>query len=224
MSNIHENSEYARHKELQLNGKTNVSFVPCSSRAFEASEIDYKVINHSFGGELIRSYRHRVAPIIFLNSTAKAMMLEQVVLNDPLVGPSEVFSIISGNYISIIDSAIDKLPLDLLILYCRNPIIDLRDFDNYSNAIAECQSLSDDAEFMNSYFVMQVNLMKETIERVGSFGYELLRRALTILLEVSLFEQNEVNIFALDIFPCLNKKQEDLKMKNFELQWKSEEF
>jgi hypothetical protein len=206
--------------ELKMNGRRDDQYHPVSPKAFDQSELDYAAEYRSRGfSSMLPNYREARATIIYLHSSAKLMYLAYQGCGMQ-VGPSEVFAGVSRDHLELLDAAIADTPNDLLILTCRNP----RDFDldDHEEALRNAAEIQND-DHHHSLHRYHGRLLIEHLSSGGRARLLAFRRAMAALDDIDLFHEGGVGPLALDFFPSLFARADELVARDEALAWRPEE-
>jgi len=207
-------TEFDLARENQINCRQMGAYFPIPDELLEASDAafegDYK--STAFA-RLIPTFHKLISPIAYLHSSAKAVFLFD--LEYRRVSPSEAFEAVSRSFFEIIDASIDDISTDLLILSVGGTGGGF-DFD----FLAE---VSENDVSRHSLVRYHARLLREHLSNGGRGRLTAFRRAITAIKGTGLFLEDEVAPLALDFFPSLARREDELLERREALTWRPEE-
>ncbi|SEO07947.1 hypothetical protein SAMN05444123_101199 [Rhodopseudomonas pseudopalustris] len=203
-------------RDQQTASRQTGAYIPVPERWIAESDAAFERQYRSSAFErLIPAHQQQIAPIIFLHSSAKAMLLAHFEGNGP-ASPSVLFESLSRCFFESVDATIDDICTDLVVLADNDPS-DLEDPNLLSNA-----SLVENDEGCHSLQRYHARLLRQHLSGRGRSGLVAFRQALTALRATGLFKGNEIAPLAIDFFPSLAHRENELLERRAALTWRPE--
>lgn len=215
-----EKAWFEKLSEGQMRDRAKGAYVPVSEELLEGSDAAFEGQYKSFAfTSLITTYRRVVSPIIYLHSSAKAMFLVEQECGGLHKGPSHVFGVVSADLLDVLDAAIDDIHTDLLILSDRNAFA-FGNFDERGAVLAHASEVEvGDYHSLSRY---HARLLREHLSEGGRTRFFAFRRAIMALGSIGLFHEGEIGPLALDMFPSLARRTDELIARREALAWRPE--
>lgn len=214
-----EKTWFEKLSEAQLNGRSQAGYLPVAESLIEESDKAYGAEYESRAfTSLIPTYRGRVSPFIYLHSSAKVMFLLEQESGFSPMAPSQVFGSVSAEFLEMLDAAIDETHTDLLILAGVNRGEDLGSRDAALARAAEVER----EDGRHSLWRYQARLLRLHLSQGGRERFLAYRRAMGALHSVGLFHEGKVGPLALDMFPSLARRTDELVARREALAWRPE--
>lgn len=208
--------------EAQMKDRSKAAYFPVPEKLLKGSNAAFEGEYKSFAfTSLITTYRRLVSPIIYLHSSAKAMFLVEGECggHHATIGPSQVFGVVSADLLQILDAAIDDTHTDLLILSDRSA----SDFDlDDRDAVLARAAGIEGGDYYHSLSRYHARLLRKHLSDGGRARFLAFRRAVIALRSIGLFHEDQVGPLALDMFPSLARRMDDLITRREALAWRPE--
>jgi hypothetical protein len=211
--------------QIQLMGKMLTEYHPVWQSDFERSEFSYSGKVRSVAlSSLISGYKKITSPIIYMYSSSLFMVMRSMPDAVP-VSPSFLFDEACARVLEIIDSEIDEMPSDLLVLHARHSIIsspNLRgDVDRVTLIREIRESLA--SEDLHSHVRYYLGLLQDHLEGCRQSNFIAFKMSVDAIDRVGIFHENKVSDFALDVFPSLRRRVDELCARRAALEWRADE-
>lgn len=214
-----EKTWFEKLSEAQLNGRSQAGYLPVAESLIEESDKAYGAEYQSNAfTSLIPSFRGAVSQLIYLHSSAKAMFLLEQESGLSPIAPSQVFGAVSAEFLEMLDAAIDETHTDLLILSGANRDIDL---GSRGAVLARAAEVEHD-DYYHSLWRYRARLLRLHLSQGGRERFLAYRRATIALHSVGLFRESQVGPLALDMFPSLARRADELIARRGALAWRPE--
>lgn len=211
---------FEKASEAQMRGRAKGAYIPVADELLESSDAAFEGQYKSFAfASLITTYRRLVSPIIYLHSSAKAMFLIEQECGGLHKGPSHVFGIVSADLLEVLDAAIDDIHTDLLILSDRDAFA-FGDLDDRGAVLANAAEV--EAGDYHSLSRYHARLIREHLSEGGRTRFLAFCRAIVALRPIGLFHEGQVGPLALDMFPSLGRRTDELIARREALTWRLE--
>ncbi len=133
--------------------------------------------------------------------------------------PSDMLLAVSKDAMDILDAAVSEIPSDLLVVSQGTmPDFDLTDLDE---ALSYAAAVEGDESF-HSLARYHARLMREHLSEAGRTHLIAFRQAMAAVDAVGLFDGEKVSEIALEVFPSLEARKEELEARRLALSWRPE--